>query len=390
MQLDKLLSAADPARKAHIDDPGSAQATELYQRIVGTSPSRGGGGVVTRAPRLTPPGSAARWRGMALAPRRRELAAVAAAAAVVAAALGSVALAGGLRQPRHTAVNVGANRGAAGVLDARARVAASRPAWAPGPGKYLYVLTIDLPLNSVVDLSGAPPRGARFPACGSQIVQEWQASTNLSGRVLGSSPRCVGQTRWAGQSWGRRGDGGFAAGFDYIGWQGLPTKPAAMEAAIVKRYEEGHPSDFDKQGRASNEVTFWLATYLLNVAAPPAVRAAEFRMLAAIPGIRYLGRATDPLGRTGDVLILPQKKPSSGYNIAVMVDPKTSQVLGFINWRAGRPIRVPPRISPWADNFMFSETGVVGSIGATPPGTQKLLSEAEIRYRHWVKPGKWS
>jgi hypothetical protein len=378
MQLDTLLSAADPARHAHIDEADSPGATALYRRIVATPPSHGGGEV------------AASWVGGALrgaaaprAPRpvlrRRAPAAVAAAAAVIAAALGAVALAGGLREtPRvHSpATRPGRLNQAAGVLDALARVAAGRPAWNPGPGRYLYVLTVELSINSIVRFNGKPPRGARFPACDSQIDQEWQASDSLSGRIVGSYPRCAGRTGWSGESWGPRGEP-FDSHFDYIGWQGLPAKPAAMKAAIVRRFEGGH---------ADNARTFWLATDLLNVEAPPAMRAAEFRMLATLPGVRYLGKVTDPLGRTGDVLALPQKTPGS---VAAIVDPKTSQLLSYIDVVGRWPSHLANRISPWLDNFMYVETGIVRSSTATPPGTNKLLSDVESRYRHWVKPGRW-
>ena len=50
MQLENLLSAADPARQAQLDDADSPRAVALYRRIVGTPPSLGGGEVRTSAP----------------------------------------------------------------------------------------------------------------------------------------------------------------------------------------------------------------------------------------------------------------------------------------------------------------------------------------------------
>jgi hypothetical protein len=213
-----------------------------------------------------------------------------------------------------------------------------------------------------IELKGAPAGGGTSMPCGSVIRQQWLASDN-SGRQVINQPGCVQQGRIV-QSWGRGGNG---INFDYFGWEGLPTTPAAMEAAIVERFEGG---------KANNAITFQLATTVLNVAAPPAVRAALFRMLATLPDVRYLGKVTDPLGRTGDTIALV-KEPD---DIVAMFDPKTSQVLDALLTPYGT--HLPRRMPPWDTPELYVVTGTVGSIEATPPGTEKLLSE--IPYRHWV------
>ncbi len=242
------------------------------------------------------------------------------------------------------------------MLDALATVAAGRPpaSLVPGPGKYLYVLDIEL--------KGAPPGGGLSMPCGSVIRQEWLASDS-SGRQVINQPGCAKETRIV-QSWPRGGNGN---DFDFFAWQGLPTQPAAMEDAIVKQFEGG---------KANNVVTFLLATSVLNIAAPPAVRAAVFRMLATLPDVRYLGKVTDPLGRTGDTIGVVQR---SG-DVVAMFDPKTSQVLDAL--LTPYVIHLPRRMPPSETPELYIETGIVGSIKATPPGTKKLLSE--IPYRHWV------
>ncbi|MET8865523.1 CU044_5270 family protein [Nonomuraea sp. NPDC004580] len=58
----------------------------------------------------------------------------------------------------------------------------------------------------------------------------------------------------------------------------------------------------EKRVRALSDVA---GTLLAEAPAPPAVRAAAFRMLATLPGVRIEGRTTDPLGRTGVVVSLP-------------------------------------------------------------------------------------
>jgi len=246
------------------------------------------------------------------------------------------------------------------VLDALAGVAAGRPptSLVPGPGQYLYVLDIEL--------KGAPPGGGTSMPCGSVIRQEWLASDG-SGRQVGYSPGCGGNGNRFTQSWGPGGNG---INFDYLAWQGLPTQPSAMEAAIVQRFEGGH---------ANNAITFLLATGVLNFAAPPTVRSALFKMLATLPGVQYLGKVTDPLGRTGDTIGLIQHTLS---DIVVIFDPKTSQVLDETPTSQSGPIKLPRQMPPWLAPSMYVETGIVGSIQAAPPGTSKLL--AEIPYRHWV------
>jgi hypothetical protein len=381
MQLDKLLSAADPARQAQLDDAESPRAVALYRRIVGTPPSLGGGGVPTSVPDDAEFRAPARPQRRPLTRRLSALAAV--AAAVLGAAVSLVVMAGSSPAPRNTlAGNTlagGSGKAIAGtrssvsprrsshsqpvrlnqagvVLDALATVAAGRSptSLAPGPGNYLYVLDIEL--------KGAPPGGGTSMPCGSVIRQQWLASDN-SGRQVINQPGCAQESQIV-QSWGRGGNG---INFDYLGWEGLPTVPAAMEAAIVQRFEGG---------KANNVITFQLATTVLNVAAPPAVRAALFRMLATLPGVRYLGKVTDPLGRTGDTIALV-KKPD---DIVAMFDPKTSQVLDALLTPHG--IHIPRRMPTWDTPELFVETAVVGSSKATPPGTKKLL--AEIPYRHWV------
>lgn len=54
--------------------------------------------------------------------------------------------------------------------------------------------------------------------------------------------------------------------------------------------------------RALSEVA---STLLSKAPAPPRVRAAAFRMLATLPGVKVEGTATDPMGRTGGVVSMP-------------------------------------------------------------------------------------
>jgi hypothetical protein len=381
MQLDDLLSAADPVRRTQIDEADSPRATALYQRIVRTPPSHGGGGVLTGPPRRQHRRARSRMRTAQMF-RRLTVTAAIAVAVVVAIAFGVVAslggsralhnpLANGVRKPSASPRSSAAPRPsptrsqqvrlnqAGAVLDSLAAVAAGRPSTSlvPGPGQYLYVLDIEL--------KGAPPGGGTSMPCGSVIRQEWLASDG-SGQQVGYSPGCGGNGNTFTQSWGTSGNG---IDFDYLAWQGLPTQPIAMEAAIVRRFEGGH---------ANNAITFLLATGVLNFTAPPAVRSALFRMLATLPGVQYLGKVTDPLGRSGDTIGLIEK----AGDLVVIFDSKTSQVLDETPTPHGGPLHLPTQMPPWLAPFMYVETGIVGSITATPPGTSELLSQ--IPYRHWT------
>ena len=389
MQLDDLLSEADPARHTQIDNADSHRATALYRRIVGTPPSRGGGGVPAKAPRRTHLRTHSHRQTARMLPRLSVTAAVA-VAVVVAVAFGLVAFVGGSRTPHNPLADGGAKPSvpphssasprpssaspqpsstpsqpvtlnqAGPVLDSLAAVAAGRPpaSLVPGPGQYLYVLDIEL--------KGAPPGGGTAMPCGSVIRQEWLASDGSGGQV-GDSPGCGSNGNPFTQTWGTSGNGLY---FNYLAWQGLPTEPAAMEAAIVHRFERGH---------ANNAITFSLATGVLNFTAPPAVRSALFRMLATMPGVQYLGKVTDPLGRTGDTIALIQH---GAGDMMVIFDPKTSQVLDEAPTQNGGPLHLPRQMPPWLAPSMYIETGIVGSIKATPPGTSKLLKT--IPYRGWV------
>jgi len=413
MQLDDLIRVADPARRARLEDADSLRATATYRRIVspgpparrpgasgtrrgitpgGRSPISRGDSRGERFPRLTARGGfrgPGRGRATRIISRRSSLAA-AGTAVIVAAGLSGIGLAGGFQQPRarltvggaalelpqssaslqpsasqrptpshlppgHAGLPIRLNQ-AGGVLDALAAVAAGGPAMLQhaGHGKYLYVLDIEL--------KGAPPGGGTSMACGSVIRQEWLARDG-SGRQVGLEPGCSTQKGFT-QSWSRIGNN---INVNYFAWRGLPTKPARLEAAIVKRFEGG---------TANDAMTFLIATSILNIAAPPSMRSAVFRMLARLPNVQYLGKVTDPLGRTGDTIGLVREPD----DLVAMFDPKTGQVLDGLLVPYGTDLS--GTLPSWAAPTMYVKTAVVGSIKATPPGVKKLLRE--IPYRQWT------
>jgi hypothetical protein len=65
----------------------------------------------------------------------------------------------------------------------------------------------------------------------------------------------------------------------------------------------------------------------------PQVRAAAFRVIATLPGIRLQGRVTDPLGRTGYGVTMPGAyrlegpPPGDSHQLRVAIDPATGALL---------------------------------------------------------------
>jgi hypothetical protein len=83
----------------------------------------------------------------------------------------------------------------------------------------------------------------------------------------------------------------------------------------VARYEGGKP---DPLG------TFTFAGTFLQEGASPALRAALYRVIEDVPGIRWLGPMTDYLGRHGVGIGAP---PYDGVQQQLIFDPTTSTAL---------------------------------------------------------------
>jgi hypothetical protein len=314
MELDKLITESDPARRVRVGGADSAEAARLYRQITELPPDR--------------------TRGAGLRPRMAVPLAVTGGALGLAAAVTFATLPGSSGGPRE---NRAPDLTAAVVLDAAAATAARRPALVPGPGQYLYIKDIEV--------KGAP-RGGKAPACDTIIGQEWLARDG-SGRQVGTSPGC--RKMDFTQTWPKGGNG---LEFNYLAWRGLPVTPLALERAIVRRFEGGHPN---------NAITFLDASTILSVGAPPAIRTALYHMIAELPGVEYLGRMTDPLGRPGVGVGLIQKAPRG--DVMTIFDPATSAVLALGDGATRSPRGMPPWFSPTT----YVKSGIVDSIAGTPP-----------------------
>jgi hypothetical protein len=129
----------------------------------------------------------------------------------------------------------------------------------------------------------------------------------------------------------------------------LPTQPKQLESALLnlKGNWEAYTSKAaeqpmralrgEKRVRALSDAA---GTLLAEAPAPPAVRAAAFRMLATLPGVKVEGATTDPLGRPGTAISLPVEttiplgiytapKQLGTYRRQWIIDPGTGRLLAM-------------------------------------------------------------
>jgi hypothetical protein len=259
MNLDELLTVADPARAFPFDAHDSDAAAGLYQRITAQPPA-------LRTARVTM-----------------------AAAGVVAAAGLAVALAVAILP----GTPIGRPPAAAALLDQAAATAAAQPTRPTlGPGQYLYIKTIQtmskLPSGfSSSPLGGPPDVGKGIYQC-VMSEQLWVASHG-PGRAV--------YTPYASQRDAPTGTcDAFTQPFSNVAElpgiylpPALPANPARLEQLIERRYADGRP----------DLTTFAAVTMLLEAGEPPQTMAALYRALKLLPGIEDLGPMTDRIGRRG-------------------------------------------------------------------------------------------
>jgi hypothetical protein len=105
----------------------------------------------------------------------------------------------------------------------------------------------------------------------------------------------------------------------------LPTDPDALKAWIAKALEHttartsAGPFNEEDRKRATFDS---LISLVSTLPAPPAVRAAAFRAIAAYPGVQNLGSVPG-----GQGLLLPQWSTGLG-GVRFVVDPSTGRVNG--------------------------------------------------------------
>jgi hypothetical protein len=114
----------------------------------------------------------------------------------------------------------------------------------------------------------------------------------------------------------------------------LPTDPAALRDLLLAGFTGGggdEPTDRDQ----------WLlgavAGLVTDLPVTAATRAAAFRLLAELPGVRGLGMVRDLRGRAGQAVAFTQELPTIGtFEVRLIIDPATGAALAQER-RAVRP-----------------------------------------------------
>ncbi|MCO6004387.1 CU044_5270 family protein [Actinoallomurus purpureus] len=144
----------------------------------------------------------------------------------------------------------------------------------------------------------------------------------------------------------------------------LPTDVAALERVMRKWYKDENQESTDHDGVPTGD-SFALSVFgnaqdLLAGPLTPGTKAALYRVLAKQPGIRYLGTATDPMGRKGAVLAMGSgddaQQAKSGGEIRLIIDPKTGQLLAQESGDRKAPMLI----------MTYEAMGWVKSLGARP------------------------
>lgn len=339
---DAMRALAD-ARPAALDPlllAGSRRQREDLERITSRTPDR-------------PAAARSAW----LRPRLLPLGAVAtvAASAVVVGALVQHGTAGttGVRAKSSPSAAV-----SAGADDRLQLLAAAEAAGTSATGGTYWQVTTE---SQNVDVVGA---AGRHYALDSTATEQWSVgvrpgaeSLMVSGLAARTAPRAAADAaRWRAAGSPRKvsgparpgsrsavrftvgtsrptvlhtnvGDQIYALGPDNVSYrelQRLPTDTDGLRRELLGRYA--------REGAAAGERAEWLlrqAADLITMPVRSGTRAAAYRVIANLPGIRVDASATDPLGRAGVAVSLPRKAVTllGGVAERLVVDPGTGALL---------------------------------------------------------------
>ncbi|QKW32853.1 CU044_5270 family protein [Actinomadura sp. NAK00032] len=233
---------------------------------------------------------------------------------------------------------------------------------APARGKYWHVLRIQS--NAFYDEQGD------YWVLGRQLIGQW---TRPDGRSwtgfrgldpVPMSPKDAAPFRRAGspdpnpispmldKDTGRKTFSVCDRGMTFRQVQALPTDPGELRSALKRAIPRDHPT----AGRTPDEVVKNCATDLLSfVPAPPKVRAATYRMLAAMPGVTTMGAVTDERGRKGVGLHVRVLREVAD---TLVIDPESSFVLSTS--------RTSPNVPGKVDKALYLQAGWTDSAPRIP------------------------
>ncbi|SCG75950.1 CU044_5270 family protein [Micromonospora coxensis] len=126
----------------------------------------------------------------------------------------------------------------------------------------------------------------------------------------------------------------------------LPTTPGKLQDKLLAWYADTGATEGRDQFLFHSG-----AALVLDLPVSPQVRAAAYRMLAAMPRVTSLGRVTDRLGRTGVAVAVTRRGDFGTAQTRLIVDPTTGQALARETWVADRPTSWTAVIAArWSDD----------------------------------------
>ena len=103
----------------------------------------------------------------------------------------------------------------------------------------------------------------------------------------------------------------------------LPTNPTRLNAALNRLAGRYHVNKLFPQRDLNAAIRWGMLRGLAETPTSAALRAALYRVLAATPGVRLLGRTRDSVGRYGVAVAIEVE----GARLAMIIDPQTGELL---------------------------------------------------------------
>ncbi len=301
-------------------------------------------------------------------PRRRMLVgagAAAGAALVLAVALPLFLLGGGEDAVQPAVAN---------PLQLAARAAAVQPQAAPGPRQYAYTRSKDAYLTIFAGPRPGNPRAHISWSVLQPKVRKFWIAPDGSGRLRETTgqPSFLSpaeRAAWvaAGSPPLPKSDQTFSEQFgkhqlSYLDFSSLPTNSKRLRRLIEARKVHGIGGP-----RGEAETFVLIGDMLRESYLAPALRAALYRVVAELPGVKLVGEVRDPVGRMGTGVAYTDRKRGTRHEL--IFNPRTSALLGEREILvAAKPngLKAPPgTVFGYA---AYLESRVVDSTGKAPGG----------------------